>query len=183
MNKKILKRPITIWLTGLSGSGKTSIAFALEQLLKNKGYLCYVLDGDHLRKGLSKDLGFSPEDRKENVRRAAEVARLLNKANHIAIVSLISPYKRDRLMAKEIIGAENFIEVYINAPLEVCEKRDPKGFYKKARAGLIENFTGITDPYESPSNPDIVIHTTQGNEDTCALRIQSFLFDKENQEY
>lgn len=153
------KPPVTIWLTGLSGSGKSTIAVALEKRLKALGQSCFILDGDVLRKGLNRDLGFSPEDRKENIRRVAEVARLFNEAGLYVIVAFISPYREDRQRARETIGADRFLEVYVNAPLDVCEKRDPKGLYKKVRAGLIPEFTGVTAPYEAPEAPTMILRT------------------------
>jgi adenylyl-sulfate kinase len=160
--QKILNQhPITIWLTGLSGAGKSTLAFALERKLIDKGYACYVLDGDNVRHGLNRNLGFSPEDRTENIRRISEVARLMNDAGLIVITSFISPFRADRNMAREIIGSDNFREVYVSTSLSVCESRDPKGLYSKARAGKIANFTGISSPYETPEMSDLVIDTTQ----------------------
>ncbi|MBE3025539.1 adenylyl-sulfate kinase [Janthinobacterium sp. BJB1] len=140
----------TVWLTGLSGAGKTSIALALAQTLKAQGQAVTVLDGDQLRHGLNRDLGFSPEDRHENIRRTAEVARLMNDAGLLVIAAFISPSRADRAMAAAIIGAAHFIEVHVSTPLAVCEARDPKGLYEKARAGQIAQFTGVSAPYEAP---------------------------------
>jgi adenylylsulfate kinase len=154
----VQQRALTIWLTGLSASGKSTTAYALEMELVPE-HLCYVLDGDNLRHGINSDLGFSSEDRTENIRRVAEMARLMNDAGLIVIVSLISPLVSDRDMAKATIGAENFIEVYLNTPLEVCEERDSKQLYSKARKGLIADFTGISAPYEAPPTADICINT------------------------
>ena len=140
----------TVWLTGLSGAGKTSIALALAQTLKAQGQAVTVLDGDQLRHGLNRDLGFTPEDRHENIRRTAEVARLMNAAGLTVIAAFISPYRADRAMAADIIGAAHFIEVHVSTPLAVCEARDPKGLYEKARAGQIAQFTGVSAPYEAP---------------------------------
>lgn len=154
----IQQKALTIWLTGLSASGKSTTAYALEMELVPE-YLCYVLDGDNLRHGINSNLGFSAEERTENIRRVAEIARLMNDAGLIVIVSLISPLVSDRAMAKVIIGAERFIEVYLNTPLEVCEERDPKQLYSKARKGLIADFTGISAPYEAPPTADICIST------------------------
>ncbi len=156
--EQILKqRGVTIWLTGLSGSGKSTIAKQLEQQLIQDGHLCYILDGDNIRHGLNRDLGFSAEERKENIRRIAEVAHLFNMAGMIAVTAFISPYRADREMAREIVGADNFLEVHVSTPIEVCEQRDPKSLYKKARAGEIPQFTGITDPYEAPGKPSLEI--------------------------
>nr|WP_243405267.1 adenylyl-sulfate kinase [Solimicrobium silvestre] len=153
--------PITLWLTGLSASGKSTLAFALEQELINQGRACYVLDGDNVRHGLSRNLGFSPEDRAENIRRVAEVAKLMNDAGLIVITALISPFRSDRAIAREIIGSDYMREVYVSTPLNVCESRDPKGLYSQARAGKITGFTGISSPYETPVQPDLTIDTTQ----------------------
>lgn len=147
------QRGVTLWLTGLSGSGKSTIAKAAERALAAMGRLAFILDGDNLRHGLNRDLGFSAADRSENIRRAAEVARLMNEAGVIVLTAFISPYRKDRETAREIIGAESFFEIHVDTPLEVCEARDPKGLYKKARAGEIAQFTGISDPYEAPEKP------------------------------
>ena len=140
----------TVWLTGLSGAGKTSIALALAQTLKAQGQAVTVLDGDQLRHGMNRDLGFTPEDRHENIRRTAEVARLMNDAGLLVIAAFIFPSRADRAMAADIIGAAHFIEVHVSTPLAVCEARDPKGLYEKARAGQIAQFTGVSAPYEAP---------------------------------
>ena len=153
------QKPQTLWFTGLSGSGKSTIAKLLEKTLIDNGKLCFLLDGDNIRHGLNKDLGFSPEDRKENIRRIAEVAKLMNDAGLIVLTAFISPYREDRDMARQIIGDENFREIYVSTPLAACEERDPKGLYKKARAGQIKGFTGIDAPYEPPENPALVIET------------------------
>ena len=155
------QRPATLWLTGLSGSGKSTIARNLEIRLLAAGHACCVLDGDNLRQGLNRDLGFSPDDRAENIRRVAEVARLFNEAGLIVITAFISPYRADRDQARQIIGPDAFLEVFVDASLAVCEQRDPKGHYAKARAGTIENFTGISAPYESPAQPDVVLPTAE----------------------
>ena len=161
------QRPITVWLTGLSASGKSTLAFALERRLVDIGYACYVLDGDNIRHGLNRDLGFSHQDRTENIRRIAEVARLMNNAGLIIITAFISPYRKDRQLAREIVGAEYFVEVYVNTPIETCEARDPKGMYKRARAGQISGFTGVNDPYESPGTPDLTINTSLASPSEC----------------
>lgn len=151
----------TLWLTGLSGSGKSSIARALERKLFEDGVQIYRLDGDNLRYGLNKDLGFSQKDRSENIRRVAEVAKLFNDAGVTVVCAFISPFERDRQQAREIIGQERFVEVFMNTPLEVCEKRDPHGLYRKARAGEIAEFTGVNSPYEAPIKPEIIIDSTK----------------------
>lgn len=150
-----------LWLTGLSGSGKSTIAEALERKLHNSGYFAQVLDGDNIRSGINSNLGFSLEDRQENIRRIAEIAKLYLNSGIITLNSFISPTVEIRNFAKKIIGAENFIEIYINAPIEVCEQRDVKGLYQKARKGIIKGFTGIDSPYEPPINPAIEIRTDQ----------------------
>jgi adenylylsulfate kinase len=147
-----------IWFTGLSGSGKSTLANALESKLFELGYKTYVLDGDNVRMGLNKDLGFSDNDRKENIRRIAEVANLFSDSGTLTLTAFISPFIEDRKIARDIIG-DNFIEVWVKADLDTCEVRDPKGLYKKARLGEIKNFTGIDSPYESPENPELIIET------------------------
>ncbi len=169
------QRPATLWLTGLSGSGKSTIAYALEKKLVEEGKVCFVLDGDNIRQGLNKDLGFSPEDRSENIRRIAEVAKLFNEAGIIVLTAFISPFRKDREMAKEIIGAERFVEVYVDTPLEVCERRDPKGFYAKARSGEILEFTGISSPYEPPDEPDMRLNTAVLSLDECIDQLTGYL--------
>jgi len=154
------QRPLTIWLTGLSSSGKSTLAFSLERDLLDIGHVCLVLDGDNVRHGLNKDLKFSYQDRTENIRRIAEVAHLMNDAGLIVIAAFISPYLDDRELAKQIIGPENFMEIYVNTPLAVCEARDPKNMYKRARAGEISGFTGVNAIYEPPVTPDMVIDTS-----------------------
>lgn len=149
-----------IWLTGLPGAGKSTIANALEIALHADGVRTYVLDGDNVRQGLSRDLGFGNADRVENIRRVAEVARLILDAGLVVIAAFISPFERERAMARELIGRERFMEVHVSTPLATCESRDPKGLYKKARAGLLANLTGVGSPYEAPSSPDFAFDTT-----------------------
>jgi len=170
------QKPRTFWMTGLSGSGKSTIAFELEKELHSTGHPCYVLDGDNIRHGLNRDLAFSPEERKENIRRIAEVAKLMNDAGIHVITSFISPYREDRRRAGEIIGSERFIEIFIDTPIEICSNRDPKGLYKKAYAGEIEDFTGISSPYEAPENADITIKT----EDLEAIQAVEMILGKLN---
>ena len=153
------QRGCVLWFTGLSGSGKSTIANEVEYFLNQQGYHTYLLDGDNLRHGLNNDLGFSFKDRVENIRRVAEVSKLFVDAGIIVLVAFISPFLKERERAKEIIGKENFIEIFVDTPLEECIKRDPKGLYKKALNGEISEFTGIDSPYEPPENPDIHIKT------------------------
>lgn len=149
-----------LWLTGLSASGKSTLAMALEQVLMLRGYACYVLDGDNVRRGLNSNLGFSPEDRSENIRRVGEVAALFADAGLLCITAFISPYRADRERARQSC-ARSFHEIHVAADLATCEQRDPKGLYKKARAGLVPEFTGVSAPYEAPTAPDLVIDTAQ----------------------
>ncbi|NUU35669.1 adenylyl-sulfate kinase [Pseudomonas sp. C2B4] len=151
---------MVIWLTGLSGSGKSTIANALEKKLHAEGKRTYILDGDNIRSGLCRDLGFSEADRNENIRRIAEVSKLMLDAGLVVITAFISPFKVERGMARELIGVENFFEVYVKTPLAVCEQRDPKGLYKKARNGALQNMTGIDSPYESPEAPNATIDSS-----------------------
>lgn len=153
------QKSIVIWFTGLSGSGKSTLATALEVALFNEGYRTYLLDGDNIRTGLNKDLAFTDEGRNENIRRIAEVSKLFVDAGVILLSAFISPFRADREQVKNIVGEENFMEVFVDCPLEICEQRDVKGLYKKARAGGIKNFTGIDSPYEAPEDPAIVVPT------------------------
>lgn len=159
--KLLRQRSIVIWISGLSGSGKTTIAKSLELELHNRGYLTKLLDGDNVRTGINNNLGFSEEDRTENIRRIAEVSKLFMKGGVILINCFISPTQEIRDQARNIVGKEDFFEIFINTPLDVCEQRDIKGLYAKARAGLIKNFTGIDSPYEEPQNPDVEIETVK----------------------
>ncbi|MFZ3154700.1 adenylyl-sulfate kinase [Pseudomonas sp.] len=161
------QRPVTLWMTGLSGAGKSTLAFALEKRLIELGHACFVLDGDNVRHGLNADLGFSPEARTENIRRIAEVAKLMNAAGLIVITSFISPYCEDRHMARELIGVEKFREIHISTTLKSCEQRDPKGLYQKARAGLINEFTGVSAPYEVPEDPCLSLDTSELQVEQC----------------
>ena len=155
--------PRCIWLTGLSGSGKSTIANALDATLHASGAKTFLLDGDNVRHGLNKDLGMSEKDRTENIRRVGEVAKLMVDAGLIVVCAFISPYNRDRQTVRSIFADGQFVEVFLNTPLEVCEQRDPKGLYKKARAGIIKQFTGISDPYEAPLAADVEIDTSRSN--------------------
>lgn len=169
------QEPATLWLTGLSGAGKSTLAFELERKLLAIGHAAYVLDGDNVRHGLNRDLGFAPEDRKENIRRIAEVTRLLNDAGLFVITAFISPYKEDREAARNIIGADRFKEIYLSTPIEVCEQRDPKGLYDKARSGEISEFTGVSAPYEAPDSPALVLDTAVLSAELCIERILTLI--------
>ncbi len=164
-----------VWLTGLSGSGKSTIAFELERLLIERGRAAYVLDGDNIRHGLNCNLGFSDEDRAENIRRITEVAALFVDAGLITITAFISPFRADRDQARSKLADGEFFEVWVNTSLEVCEQRDPKGLYKKARAGEIADFTGIDSPYEAPNNPELAIANEQGPPREAAQQILDLL--------
>jgi adenylylsulfate kinase len=166
---------VTIWLTGLSGSGKSTIANRLEEKLFEQGCRTFVLDGDNIRFGLNKDLGFSPKDRTENIRRIGEVAKLFTEAGTIVMTAFISPYREDRNQVRTIMGQGDFLEVFVNADLETCESRDPKGLYKKARAGQIPEFTGISAPYEEPESPEITVHTHKEELDQSVAVIVDYL--------
>lgn len=155
------QRSLMIWFTGLSGSGKSTLALALEERLSREGKICRVLDGDNIRTGINNNLGFSIEDRQENIRRIAEVSKLFVDTGIITIAAFISPTRQIRALARDIIGAYDFFEIYVNTPLEVCEQRDVKGLYKKARAGLIKEFTGINSAFEEPERADLVIDTSK----------------------
>jgi adenylyl-sulfate kinase len=180
------QKGFTIWFTGLSASGKSTVATALEQHLLHIGLAAYRLDGDNVRFGLNKDLGFSEKDRNENIRRIAEVAKLFADSATIALTSFISPYRADRQIARDLHAAAGqsgddpleFIEVFVDIPLEEAEKRDPKGLYKKARAGEIKDFTGISAPYEAPENPEITIRTDQLSVEECVKKIVDYLAEK-----
>lgn len=169
------QRGQTIWLTGLSASGKSTLSFALEHELLQRRRPCYVLDGDNLRHGISRNLGFSHADRSENIRRVAEVSRLMNDAGLIVISAFISPFRDDRERAREIIGADRFIEVYLSTPLSVCESRDPKGLYQRARAGSVAEFTGISSPYEAPESPALVLDTSVLDVSACVVHLVQVL--------
>lgn len=169
------QRPATLWLTGLSGAGKSTIAFALEKILLERGHCCFVLDGDNLRHHLNSDLGFLPGDRRENIRRAAEVAHLMNEAGLISIIAFISPFENDRAMAREIIQSHRFIEVHVNTSKAICEARDTKGLYARARRGEISEFTGISSPYEKPVEPHVKIDTELLSIEGAASMLHDYL--------
>ncbi len=160
-----------IWFTGLSGSGKSTIAGKVEEMLNERGFLTYLLDGDNIRTGLNKNLGFSDDDRNENIRRIGEVSRLFIDAGVIVLTAFISPFRADRQLVRDLVGKGDFIEVFINCPLEICELRDPKGLYKKARAGEIKDFTGISSPFEIPDRAEIEIRSDQMGVEQAAEKI------------
>ena len=164
------QKGVTLWFTGLSGSGKSTLAFTLEHLLIQRGYKCYVLDGDNVRFGLNRDLGFSPEDRTENIRRIGEVCRLFQDAGLVVLTAFISPYQTDRDQVRALHGPGQFVEVFVDTPIEVCEARDVKGLYAKARAGDIPEFSGISAPYEAPTTPEIRVDTSRPI-DECVTHI------------
>ncbi|MCR9172296.1 MAG: adenylyl-sulfate kinase [bacterium] len=167
-----------IWFTGLSGSGKSTLANAVEVRLHELGVHTYPLDGDNIRDGINKNLKFSPEDRDENIRRVAEISKLFVDAGLVVLGSFISPFAKSREEIKEIVGAENFVEVFLNTSLEECERRDVKGLYKKARNGEIPSFTGISSPYEAPENPDVVIKTEELTVDEAADKVMAYISTK-----
>ena len=171
-------KSVVIWFTGLSGSGKSTLAHAVEEILFNKGCRTFVLDGDNVRHGLSSNLDYSNKDRKENIRRIGEVTKLMMKAGLIVMTAFISPFKEDRIAVRNLIPDGDFIEIYCKASLETCEARDLKGFYKRARAGEIKNYTGIDSPYEVPNNPELIIDTDKETLDESVSRIVSFLQTK-----
>ncbi|QIE58256.1 adenylyl-sulfate kinase [Rasiella rasia] len=170
--------PMLLWFTGLSGSGKSTIASAVEELLFSKGIHTYVLDGDNVRQGLNKNLSFSPEDRTENIRRIAEVANLMVDAGLVVLAAFVSPYAADRENIKSIVGEDRMVEIFVNTPIAECERRDVKGLYAKARAGEIKNFTGVNAPYEMPTSPDIEINTVNTTVTEAVKRIETFLETK-----
>ena len=176
--KLLNQKGCVIWFTGLSGSGKSTLALEVESKLHQRGHLTYVLDGDNVRHGLNKNLGFSPEDREENIRRIGEVAKLFNDAGVIAMTAFISPYRADRDNARELLDEGRFVEVFVDCPLEVCEARDTKGLYQKARAGEIKEFTGISAPYEAPSQPELTVNTDSLTLNECTERVIALLENK-----
>ncbi|MEO6538943.1 MAG: adenylyl-sulfate kinase [Ferruginibacter sp.] len=169
--KAMMQEPHLIWLTGLSGSGKTTLALSLEHYFFSKGFKVFILDGDNVRNGLCKDLGFSEDDRKENLRRVGEISRLMMDVGLIVISAFISPSAEDRMAIKNIVGEQRFIEVYVNCSVEVCEMRDVKGLYAKAREGIIPNFTGISAPYDPPVLADVELHTGEETVEESVLKI------------
>lgn len=169
---------IVLWFTGLSGSGKSTLAIALERELFKSGFVCRLLDGDNIRTGINNNLGFSEADRIENIRRIAEVAKLFADSGIVTLASFISPTKEIRSMAENIIGKDDFTEIYVSTPLEICEKRDVKGLYKKARKGEIKNFTGISAPFEAPESPAISIDTSKATLEECVKMLKNKIIEK-----
>lgn len=169
------QKGIVIWYTGLSASGKSTLAHAVEEKLFKKGHLTYVLDGDNIRHRLNKNLGFSPEDREENIRRIGEVAWLFTEAGIIVMTAFISPYRKDRDQARSLVDRDRFIEIFCRCSLSVCEERDPKGLYKKARTGEIKQFTGIDAPYEEPEKPELIVETDQQSVEESAETVIEYL--------
>ncbi len=167
-----------LWFTGLSASGKSTIAHALDRYLHGSGIHSYVLDGDNIRHGLSKDLGLSPENRKENIRRIGEVSKLFIDAGLLVLAAFIAPYKEDRMQVRSLLGKGQFIEVYVKCPINECEKRDPKGLYQKAKIGEIREFTGISAPYEEPDRPELILETDKNNAEECVKKIIDYLIEK-----
>ena len=176
--KLLNQKGVTIWLTGLSGSGKSTIAVELEHALIENRHQAYILDGDNIRHGLNKNLGFSPEDRTENIRRIGEVAKLFTEAGIITITAFISPYREDRDAVRRLLNDGEFIEVYVKCPLDVCEERDTKGLYKKARAGEVKDFTGISAPYEEPLNPELTIDSSKLTVEESTRTVLNYLEEK-----
>ena len=168
-------RGFTLWFTGLSAAGKSTLAVAVEEALYKRGCRTYILDGDNIRHGLNKDLGFSPEDREENIRRIGEVAKLYRDCGVINMTAFISPYRKDRRAARGLGGGDEFIEIFVDCPIEVCERRDPKGIYWRARKGLIKEFTGISAPYEPPESPELHLRTDRMSISECVAVIVDYL--------
>ncbi|MEC9412960.1 MAG: adenylyl-sulfate kinase [Pseudomonadota bacterium] len=178
-SKQKKQKPCILWFTGLSGAGKSTVADAVEQKLFELGHHTYLLDGDNVRHGLNKDLGFSNADRVENIRRIGEMAKLFADAGLIVMSAFISPFRSDRQMVRDLVEEKEFVEVYISTPLSTCEKRDPKGLYKKARSGQIKNFTGIDSDYEVPHHPEVTLNTAELNVNECVDRVISYLKQNE----
>ena len=172
---KLKQKGVLLWLTGLPSSGKSTIAYTVEHALANRGHLAYVLDGDNIRFGLNGNLGFSAEDRTENIRRIGEVGKLFVDGGFLTLASFVSPYSEDRDAVRELMGEGDFVEIFIDTAVEICEERDPKGLYKKARSGEIPNFTGFSDPYEVPEKPEMIIKTADWTAEEAAVLIIEML--------
>ena len=172
---KLKQKAVLLWLTGLPSSGKSTIAYTVEHALVNRGHLAYVLDGDNIRFGLNGNLGFSAEDRSENIRRIGEVGKLFVDGGFLTLASFVSPYSADRDAVRELMGEGDFVEIFIDTPVEICEERDPKGLYEKARTGEISNFSGVSDPYEVPEKPEMIIKTAEWTAEEAAVLIIEML--------
>lgn len=172
------QRPCVLWFTGLSGSGKSTVGNALDVALHQRGHHTFLLDGDNVRHGLNRDLGFSDQDRVENIRRIGEVSKLFTDAGLIVLSAFISPFASDRLMVRNLFPAGEFVEVFLSTPLDICEERDPKGLYRKARAGAITDFTGVDSPYEIPQRPEIKLDTSRLSVDDCVDRLLRYLAER-----
>lgn len=172
---RLRQHPCVLWFTGLSGAGKSTISEIVESELFARGFLTYVLDGDNVRHGLCRDLGFSDSDRIENIRRIGEVSKLFVDAGVIVLTAFISPFRSDRQLVRRLIGEKRFVEVYVDAPFEICEARDPKGLYRQARLGLVRNFTGIDSPYEEPEAPELILDTSGSTPNACARKVIGYL--------
>lgn len=176
--KKNGHKSLIVWLTGLSGSGKSTLANLLEQKLHEKGIKTYILDGDNIRSGLNEDLDFTERDRNENIRRIGEVAKLFVDAGNVVITAFISPFEKDRQTVRDLVAKDEFLEILVDCPVEVCEQRDVKGLYKKARAGEIKDFTGISSPFEKPENPDLILNTEQKSKEENVDELYNFVINK-----
>ncbi len=174
----VCQRAVSVWFTGLSGSGKSTLAYELDIALSSRGYLTAILDGDEIRRGINSNLGFTEADRLENIRRVAEISKLFLKNGVITINAFICPTEQMRMLAKTIVGPEDFIMVYLDAPIEICEKRDTKGLYKKARKGLVHDFTGISSSFEKPKTPDLTLDTANSDVDSCIMKVTELLLPR-----
>ena len=173
--RQLQQRSVVLWFTGLSGSGKSTLALALEQRLSAEGFLCHILDGDNVRSGINRDLGFSDAERRENIRRIAEVCRMFVDAGIITLASFLSPSEELRTMARGIIGKDDFVEIYLSTPIEECERRDVKGLYRKARCGVITDFTGVDSPFEPPHAPQLIINTEEQDVEGCVDDVMQYI--------
>ncbi|MBR5205845.1 MAG: adenylyl-sulfate kinase [Alistipes sp.] len=173
--RQLQQRSVVLWFTGLSGSGKSTLALALEQRLSAEGFLCHILDGDNVRSGINRDLGFSDAERRENIRRIAEVCRMFVDAGIITLASFLSPSEELRTMARGIIGKDDFVEIYLSTPIEECERRDVKGLYRKARCGVITDFTGVDSPFEPPHAPQLIINTEERDVEECVDDVMQYI--------
>ena len=173
--RQLQQRSVVLWFTGLSGSGKSTLALALEQRLSAEGFICHILDGDNVRSGINRDLGFSDAERRENIRRIAEVCRMFVDAGIITLASFLSPSEELRTMARGIIGKDDFVEIYLSTPIEECERRDVKGLYRKARCGVITDFTGVDSPFEPPHAPQLIINTEERDVEECVDDVMQYI--------